>query len=320
MVSGAINWDTSVFIENFPHAGEELKAKKVITVPGGKGANVAVASAKILGANQVGIIGALGDDDIGDKQIKILHEEDVDASCIKRIQGATSGQAYTVVESKGENFILTYKAANNMITADMVNDDATVTAIKNSKLITVIDPPLEVADALITKAKNFDKMVIWSPSLLVRQGFETIKELLIKADYIILNESESSILSGINDTKKACSTLSNKIEGNRIITTLGKEGCAFCWQTKTATIPALNLAELGLRVINTVGAGDAFVGTFSALIAKGFGDMEALFMANIAGSLKTTKEETRASMRYVELRKYFDDKRVQSLFAKINVV
>ncbi len=244
----------------------------------------------------------------------------MDASCLKRIEGASSGQAYIVVDSKGENFILTYKAANNMIKADMVNDDTTVTTIKNSKLITVIDPPLEVANALITNAKNFGKMVVWSPSLLVRQGFEAIKELLLKADYIILNESESSILTGINDSIKACSMLSSKIEGKRIITTLGKEGCVFCWETKTATIPALNLAELGLRVVNTVGAGDAFVGTFSALIAKGFGDMEALFMANIAGSLKTTKEETRASTSYAELRKYLDDKRVQSLFSKIKVV
>jgi len=288
-------------------------------VPGGKGANVAVASARILGAN-VGIIGALGSDEIADKQIKILHEEGVDTSCVKCIEGASSGQAYILVDQKGENFILTYKAANHMITVDMVNDDTTINAMKNSKLITVIDPPLEVADALISNAKRLDKAVIWSPGLLARHGFDRLKELFIKTNYVIINESELFILTRINDTMKACLTLSDKLAGKKVIATLGKEGCVFCWQTKTARVPALDLAALSLRVINTVGAGDAFVGAFAALKAKGFGDVEALFMANIAGSLKTTKEETRGSPSYAELRRYFDDKRVQSLFAKIHVV
>jgi len=319
LVSGAINWDTSIFVDIFPNPGEEVKAKKVISIPGGKGANVAVASARILGTNEVGIIGALGDDEIADKQISILHQEGIDTSCVKRIDGASSGQAYIVVDQKGENFILTYKAANHMITADMVNDDATINTIKNSRLLTVIDPPLEVADALISNAKNFGKGVIWSPGLLVRHGFDTLKGMLLKTDYVIVNESESSILTGIDDTVKACLTLSNKIEGKSVIATLGREGCVFCWQTKTARIPALDLDALGLQVINTVGAGDAFVGAFAALKIKGFGDVEALFMANIAGSLKTTKEETRGSPTYAELRRYFDDQRVQSLFTKIHV-
>ncbi|MGH9878152.1 MAG: PfkB family carbohydrate kinase [Nitrososphaerales archaeon] len=319
LVCGAINWDTSIFVDSFPNPGEEAKAKKVIGVPGGKGANVAVASARILGSG-VGIIGALGNDHIAEKQIKILHEEGIDTSCIKRIVGTSSGQAYILVDEKGENLILTYKAANHMITADMVNDDNTVNAIKSSKLITVIDPPLEVAEALISNGKSHGKMVIWSPAMLARHGFDSLKELLLKADYVIVNESESSLLSAADDATKACLTLSNNLNGKKVITTLGREGCVFCWQTKTARIPALDLSSLDLHVINTVGAGDAFVGSYAALKTKGFDDVEALFMANIAGSLKTTKEETRGSPRYDEIKHYLDDQRVQSLFAKINVV
>ena len=88
LVSGAINWDTSIFVDEFPNAKEEIKAKKVISVPGGKGANVAVASARILGSNNVGVIGALGDDDIAKRQIKILKDEGVNVSCVKQIQDA----------------------------------------------------------------------------------------------------------------------------------------------------------------------------------------------------------------------------------------
>ena len=320
LVSGAINWDTSIFVDEFPKAKEEIKAKKVISVPGGKGANVAVASARILGSNNVGIIGALGDDDIAKRQIKILKDEGVDTSCIKQIQNTSSGQAYIVVDHTGENFIITYKAANHMITVDMVNDEVTSKALNECKLVTVIDPPLEVADAIITNARNLGKTVIWSPGLLVRNGFEKIRETLMKTNYIILNEPEARILVGMENAREVCLTLSGKMNGKKVIGTLGAKGCIFCWDTKTAVIPAPNPLDLELKVVNTVGAGDAFVGAFSALKIKEFGDMESLFLANIAGALKTTKEETRGSPSYKEIREYFDDKRVQSLFGKISVV
>ncbi|MGH9910011.1 MAG: carbohydrate kinase family protein [Nitrososphaerales archaeon] len=320
LVSGAINWDTSIFVDAFPKAKEEIKAKKVISVPGGKGANVAVASARILGSNNVGIIGALGDDDIAKRQIEILKDEGVDTSCIKQIQNTSSGQAYIVVDHTGENFIITYKAANHMITVDMVNDEVTSKALNECKLVTVIDPPLEVADAIITNARNLGKTVIWSPGLLVRNGFEKIRETLMKTNYIILNEPEAKILVGMENAREACLTLSGKMNGKKVIGTLGAKGCIFCWDTKTAVIPAPNPLDLELKVVNTVGAGDAFVGAFSALKIKEFGDMESLFLANIAGALKTTKEETRGSPSYKEIREYFDDKRVQSLFGKISVV
>lgn len=318
LVSGAINWDTTVFVDTFPSPGEEVRAKRIVSVPGGKGANVAVASARILGAGNVGIIGALGQDDIAEKQMEILGKDGVDTSCIKRL-GTGSGQAYIVVDQKGENFILTYKAANHMITADMVNDDITLNAIKNCKFITVIDPPLEVAGALISNAKSFGKGVIWSPGMLVRHGFDNVKDMLLRTDYVIMNQSEALILTGMDDAVQASLTLSTKTN-RKVIATLGKEGGVLCWDGKTAYIPALDLNVLGMEVVNTVGAGDAFVGAFTALKVKGFGDVEALFMANIAGSLKTTKEETRGSPTYSEIRNCFEDQRVQPLFSKIRVV
>ena len=84
LVCGAINWDTTLFVENFPNPGEEVRATKVISVPGGKAANMAVAGAKILGTNNVGIIGMLGEDSIAENQIKILQNEGIDTSLIFR--------------------------------------------------------------------------------------------------------------------------------------------------------------------------------------------------------------------------------------------
>ncbi|MFQ5941792.1 MAG: carbohydrate kinase family protein [Nitrososphaerales archaeon] len=319
LVCGAINWDTSIFVDNFPSSKEEVKAKKTISVPGGKGANVAIASARILSTNNVGVIGALGDDDIADRQMQILKEEGIDTSSIKRIQNASSGQAYIVVDGSGENFIITHKAANHMITVDMINEEVTSRALEECKLITVIDPPLDVAEALIANARNLDKAIVWSPGLLVRNGFDKLKEIILKANYIILNESEAKILAGIDDAVKACLSLSGKINVNKVIGTLGAGGCVLCWQNKTVRIPTPSLEDLGLRVVNTVGAGDAFLGVFSALRIKEFDEKESLFLANIAGALKTTREETRSSPSYYEIKNYFDDKRVKSIFEKIKI-
>lgn len=316
LVSGAINWDTTVFVDEFPEPGEEVKARKVTSVPGGKGANAAVASAKILGSDMVGIIGALGSDEIAEKQIKILHGAGVNTRCIKHIDNASSGQAYILVDSNGENIILTYKAANHMITASMVSDDVTLNAMKETKMVTVMDPPLEAARSLISNAKTLGRTVVWAPALLVREGFESLKESLLKTDYLIMNESETSILVNDGDTAGACSKLVGKTHC-KVITTLGGAGCLFCSEKRITSIPSMDLAAFGLKVVNTVGAGDAFTGTFSALKAKDFDDLEALFMANISGALKTTKEETRGSPTFEELTRYFQDQRSQAAFSKI---
>ncbi len=318
-MSGAINWDTSIFVDRFPSPGEEIRTKKVISVPGGKGANVAVASARILGKNNVGIIGALGNDEIGDRQIRILQQEGVDISCIRNIDNASSGQAYIVVDQNGENVIMTYKAANHMITKEMASDDVTLRAIQDSRIMTVIDPPLEVAGALITNAKKMDKLILWSPGLLAREGLDRLRDLLMKIDYLVANRSELSLLTGSNDATKACLELSKMLGGRRVIATLGSEGCALCWDGKTAVIPAIDLAALDLGVVNTVGAGDAFLGAFAALLVKGFGEIESLFMANVAAALKTTKEETRGSPSYDELMRYVKDRRVEALQTRIRV-
>jgi ribokinase len=112
LVCGAVNWDTTLFIDRFPKPGEEVRVMKLISVPGGKAANTAVAAVKILRANSVGVIGMLGIDDIAEKQIRILQNEGIDISLIFRHDGMLSGQAYVIVDSKGENVILTHQGAN----------------------------------------------------------------------------------------------------------------------------------------------------------------------------------------------------------------
>jgi ribokinase len=307
-VCGAVNWDTTLFVDRFPNPGEEVRVMKVSSVPGGKAANTAVAAVKILGTNSVGVIGMLGVDGVAENQIKILQNEGVDTSLIFRHDGMLSGQAYVIVDSKGENVILTHRAANLAIRPEHVVRPEVLSAIDKSSTIIIIDPPLDVAGSLIKYASMAGKRVIWSPALLTNYGLSAVQRYMTHVDYLILNQQEARSLTSMDDSVEACTKISNSVGGRKnVVVTLGDEGCVLCTSGKSMMIPPLHLASFDLKIVSTVGAGDTFVGSFGAFKLKGFEDTRALYLANIAAALKTTREETRASPTYEEIKRYVYD-------------
>ena len=309
LVCGAINWDTTLFVERFPNPGEEVRATKVISVPGGKAANTAVAGAKILGTNNVGVIGMLGADSIAENQIKILENEGIDTSLIFRHEEMLSGQAYVIVDRKGENVILTYQAANLAIMPEEVAQPKVLSAIDNSSTVIVIDPPLDTAGSLITYASKAGKRIIWSPALLTSYGISALQKYLSHVDYLILNQQEAGSLTSIEDGVEACSKISNSLSGINVVVTLGDKGCTLCTNGKNMIIPPLDSSS-DLRIVSTVGAGDAFLGAFGAFKLKGFEDAQALYLANVAAALKASREDTRASPTFEEITRYAYDKKI----------
>lgn len=308
LVCGAINWDTTLFVERFPNPGEEVRATKVISVPGGKAANTAVAGAKILGTNNVGVIGMLGADSIAENQIKILENEGIDTSLIFRHEEMLSGQAYVIVDRKGENVILTYQAANLGIMPEEVAQPKVLSAIDNSSTVIVIDPPLDTAGSLITYASKAGKRIIWSPALLTSYGISALQKYLSHVDYLILNQQEAGSLTSIEDGVEACSKISNSLSGINVVVTLGDRGCTLCTNGKNMIIPPLDSSS-DLRIVSTVGAGDAFLGAFGSFKLKGFEDAQALYLANVAAALKASREDTRASPTFEEITRYAYDKK-----------
>ena len=308
LVCGAINWDTILFVDRLPTLGEEVHVRRVISLPGGKAANTAIAAARILGGNDsVGIIGMLGTDDIANSQTRILRNEGVDTSLIFRQEGMPSGQAYVVVDSKGEDLILTHKAANLAITSDLVARTEVASAIDKSSMIIVIDPPLDVAGSLIAYARNTGKKIIWSPALLTNYGLSALQRYVSDVDYMIVNQQEARALTQVDDGIKACSMLSNSMRDTKVVVTLGNEGCVLSMEGKNVRIPPLDLALSDLRIVNTAGAGDTFVGAFGAFKLKEFEDSTALYIANVAAALKAAREEIRASPTYEEIKQYVNN-------------
>jgi ribokinase len=313
LICGTINWDTTLFVERLPNPGHEIRVMRVASEPGGKGANTAVAAAKILGNNSVATIGMLGIDDIADRQLRILQDEGVDTTLILGNDKLLSGQAYVIVDKNGEDMILTYQAANLALTPEFVESSKVLSAIEESSMIIVIDPPLDVAAALIVNGKDRGKTIIWAPALLTNYGFSVLEQYIRDVDYLILNPQEAKSLTSIHDGIQACINISNGISG-KVVVTLGHEGCMLCSGGKGKKIPPLHLSLSGLNVASTAGAGDTLVGVFGAFKVKGFEDARALYLANIAAALKTTREETRASPTYEEIQRYVNENEGSSSF------
>jgi ribokinase len=313
LICGTINWDTKLFVERLPNAGQEIRVVRVASEPGGKGANTAVAAAKILGNNSVAIIGMLGVDDIADRQLRILQDQGVDTTLILESEKLLSGQAYVIVDKNGEIMILTYQAANLAFTGEFVESSKVLSAIEESSMVIVIDPPLDVAGALIVNSKDRGKTIIWAPALLTNYGFSVLEQYIRDVDYLVLNQQEAKSLTSIHDGIQACTNISNTITGKGVVT-LGHEGCMLCSGGKGKKIPPLHLSLSALNVASTAGAGDTLVGVFGAFKVKGLEDATALYLSNIAAALKTTREETRASPSYKEIQRYVDENEGSSSF------
>jgi ribokinase len=292
---GAINWDINLFMERLPRTGEEMSVHEIQRVSGGTAANVSVAAARILGPERVAFIGALGDDDVAERQLRILKEEGVDASGVLQVSGEESGQAYITIGSNGENEIHTYFGANLQLTRECLNERKRLKLISEARVVVIMDPPLDVAEGLAEQCAGNGKTVMWDPGVYTELRMEALTQTLKNVDYLILNHLEFENFLGTSDPEEIGKILRTEKRGIKAIIKHGGEGCMLVDNCSGITIHvgAVPLERLGLEVVNTVGCGDAFIGSFAAAKVEGMDDMEALRRGCAAGSFKATRKETR---------------------------
>jgi ribokinase len=291
---GAINWDINLFMERLPRNGEEVPVKEIQRVSGGTAANVCVAAARILGRDKVAFIGALGDDRIAEEQIRILVDEGVDPSGILIVHGEESGQAYISISKDGANEIHTYFGANLRITGDHIADEERLGLIKGTKVCVIMDPPIETAKRMAKLCRRYGVKVIWDPGVYAEEGLPALLPTLANVDYFILNHIEYENLLGTSDPRTVLRELGRATNDMTCIIKHGADGCILCEDNGTIIqMEAAPLADLGLKVVNTVGCGDAFIGGFAAGLVEGLSHIDALRQASAAGSYKATKIETR---------------------------
>ena len=300
---GAINWDINLFMDRLPRTGEEVPVNEIQRVSGGTAANVAVAAARLLGQGRVAFIGALGEDPIAEQQIGILGEEGVDFSGVLIVPGEESGQAYISIGADGANEIHTYFGANLRIRGSHFRDRERRDLIESADVCVIMDPPLETAEALAAACKENGVTVMWDPGVYSEHGLETLLPTLSNTDYFILNHLEYENLLGTSDPRRVMEKLDRRVGGVKAIIKQGAEGSTICLGSTGATVSmeAVPLEELGLRAVNTVGCGDAFIGGFASAKVEGLDDVEALRRATAAGGFKVTRKETRGGPTAGEL-------------------
>ena len=273
-------------------------------MPGGKAGNVAVAAARLLGPAQVAILGSLGSDSVATEHVRKFQEEGVITSGLKFNQDMESGQAYIVIDGRGENIIFSFRGANSSIAPEDLDDPARRELISEASVVAIMDPPFETSVKLAKEAKRLGKIVAWDPGAKSERGITKVKGLLENVDYVAANKSEIANLTGTKISRKAARKLINFNPNLTAITKMGARGCTLHHGMKRIVCKGLDLKSRGLKPVNTVGCGDAFLGAFVAALSEGRSDREALEWGNCAAGLKATREETRGSPNRETLLKY----------------
>ncbi|MDV3293694.1 MAG: PfkB family carbohydrate kinase [Nitrososphaerales archaeon] len=294
-VIGAINWDVSVFEERFARPGEEVPVRQVEEFSGGKGANVAVACARILGRGRVQFIGALGDDDIARRQLSGLRDEGVLTEGVVMIRGARSGRAFIVVDANGRKTIHTHFGANDEITSEHISSGGVARALERTRMLIVMDSPTAVALAAARIAKRRSSRILYSPGVRAMEGARALERVVQLADFAVFDSHEIRNLYQSRDEKAALGRFAGAHPKLTSLVTLGERGCMVSRDGITSTIEGVELSLLGKRAVNSTGSGDAFLGVFASYLLSGRSALDAAVWANLAGALKATRYETRGS-------------------------
>jgi ribokinase len=290
-------------LERLPVPGEEVAVKHITRVSGGTGGNVAVAAARILGAKEVALLGALGRDEVARQQIAALEDEGVITDGIDYIEGVESGQAYILIDQTGQNVIASHLGANTRLNPGWLKKEQVKQQLQTCRGIVLTDPPLEVAEELIELAKQRSVPLLWDPGILISPNRQALQSLARQAEVLFLNETEASALLGTEELNTGLQKLKELQFGNHIVFKLGAQGAAILEPTSGLVIeaPALPLEELGLNVVSTVGCGDVFAGVFAAYFVMGDDLRRSLIMASAAAGLNATRTETRGSPEHLAL-------------------
>ena len=306
LVTGALNWDINLFVKHLAKPGEEVVVEKIERVPGGKGGNVSVAAARILGPRQVALLACIGRDQVGRNHLSILREEGVDPTTVQVLDQVESGQAYITVDGMGTNVIETHFGANARLTQDHVRKPSVQAVLGSVSMMVVIDPPRSVAGRLLAEGRRLERTVLWHPGVLTRYGTAEFEDDMEELDYLLLNELEAKTFSAAKTLNESLAALSKVAPKTRILVTLGRRGAVFYEKGKMTRLGSISLDKLGAKIVNTTGCGDAFVGAFAAYKVLGKKDLEASNYANMAGALKAGRAETRGSPTKKQLEDAFN--------------
>lgn len=279
-VIGSINMDLVVQMDVFPTQGETVLGELFTTIPGGKGANQAVAAARL--GSQVQMVGAVGTDGFGVELRTNLNKEKIETSLVTNTNVSTG--IANILLHETDNRIVVVPGANFEVTPAVI--DVAKTVIEKSDLVVMqLEIPVETIEYSLKLCKKLQVPVLFNPAPAANFNIEWMPYI----NYLTPNETECELLFG-NDIEMALEKYPNQL-----IVTLGEHGARYFDGEKHVQVKGFKTTA-----VDTTGAGDTFNGAFAYAITTGQSIEEAVFFANVAGSLSVEKFGAQGGMPTLE--------------------
>ncbi len=289
LVVGSLNMDQVVEVPRLPTLGETLLgAGSLKLVPGGKGANQAVAMAR-LGA-PVAMAGRVGTDPFGEQLLKALMADKIDTGLIAIDQQEASGTAFIFLSPDGENAIIVASGANMRVGQDRVQLTNIFEAIPQARaLVLQLEIPLETVKTLIAIGHKTGIPVVLNLAPAQPLPWEVLSQLRV----LIVNEIEASLLADKHIDKREDAHIVAAALHNQgipiVVITLGAQGAILARDDGTDATQIIYQPAPKVQVVDTTAAGDCFAGAFTVALTEGQSLEDALHFAVYAGALKVTK-------------------------------
>lgn len=288
LVVGSINMDLVTMTERTPKIGETIIGRSFAQIPGGKGANQAVAMAR-LGAH-VKMVGRVGDDSFGEVLIEGMKKDGLGVEGIERVEGVSTGIASIVVDDSAHNSIIVVPGANFEI--DREDIDRHRELYEEADIVVhQLETPVEVVEHSLKTAKSLGKTTILNPAPARELSDEIIKNI----DLLIPNETELELLSGMKaetdeEVLAAARHLMDKgVE--KLVVTLGSRGAMYVDRENHRVVKAYKV-----EAVDTTAAGDSFIGGLTTAMAEGIDILEAMEFAAKVGAITVTRQGAQTSL------------------------
>jgi len=283
VVLGSTNMDLVAYVDKAPERGETVTGREFRTIPGGKGANQAIAAAR-AGAT-VTMIGAVGNDAYGTQLRSALEHSGVDTDLLRTID-IPSGTAHIVVDDEGGNAIVVIPGANGTVDHLAPGDEALIATA--DALLLQLEIPLAAVVAGAQAARAHGVRTILTPA----PAQPLPPELLAAVDLLVPNEHEATTLTGLADPITAATALLDSVPA--AVVTLGPAGSLYVARgAEPLAVPAPEVTA-----VDSTGAGDTFVGALAVALAEERPIREALKWAAAAAALSVQRAGASASMPY----------------------
>lgn len=299
LIIGSSNMDLNIYSKRFPNPGETVTGGAFKQFLGGKGANQAVASAR-SGARTI-FIGKIGLDLFGDQMVSRLRDEGINMDYVIRDPQEPSGVAFIMIDENGENMISVAPGANFKLNPNEIRSKTEIIRNANS-MVVQMEIPMETIQDIFTIASKGNVIKILNPAPLK----PIPQDILNNVDIIVPNENELLRLHSLLGFKDSTEEGEQKIIHvsknianlgiKYIITTLGNKGCIiFDGETNSyIEVPAPKV-----KPVDTVGAGDCFIGVLASMLSRGDSILDAVKYATVAASIAVTRKGAQESMPFL---------------------